>query len=180
MTTGNHRQPDPTATPDTLATGTGVAYLALWALTAASAAATAAGGPAGALARPHDALTETPGTALQLLAHNAPVVLWPLALTALGWPAIPLARRIGDALIVGQIAAHALVVGQALGQQPLIWPYLPHLPLEWLTIALPAGAWIAARRHGAAGLTRLASVAAATLLALALAAVTETYLVPVA
>ena len=41
---------------------------------------------------PHDALAAPPRTALALLAHNAPVALWPLALIALGWHAIAVAR----------------------------------------------------------------------------------------
>ena len=132
---------------------------------------------------PHDALAARTSTALALLAHNTPVALWPLALSALGWHAFPVARTAGDVLITGQLVAHGLLVGSALGQHPAVWRYLPHLPLEWLALALPAGAWLTARTlpagPTAARFVGLALIAASCLAALAGAAAMETYLVPV-
>ena len=131
-----------------------------------------------ATGEPHDALPATPDTAAGLLAHNALVALWPLALIALVWPQLPSARRAGHALVAGQLVAHGLLVGNALGQHPALWRYLPHLPLEWLALATPAGAWLTASRDTPAPLPWLAHTAAAALGLLALAAIVETYLVP--
>jgi hypothetical protein len=130
----------------------------------------------------HDALTATPGTALELMGHNAPVVLWPLALTAIGWPALPGIRLLGDLLVTAQLAGHGLLVGAHLAEQPGLWRYLPHLPLEWLAIAAPAGAWLDARtRHGVRTDDHsLALLLALSLTALLTATLIETYLVPVA
>jgi hypothetical protein len=133
---------------------------------------------------PHDPLATSPATALGLLAHNAPIALWPLALVALGWPALTGARAVGDALIAGQLVGHGLIVGNALGQHPAAWRYLPHLPLEWLAIAAPAGACLAARQQPHARARRaltareLVAVAMIVFAALVLAALIETYLVP--
>lgn len=125
---------------------------------------------------PHDALPARPDVAVDLLAHNAPVALWPLALAALGWATIPVARRVGDALIATHLLAHAALVGGALGAQPATWRYLPHLPLEWLALALPATAWLAARRGRPPHLVVSAS---GTVASLGLAALLETYATPV-
>ena len=147
------------------------AYLTLWAATAAGATLGIAGVHMLAASAPNDALPATPGTAAALLAHNAPVALWPLALIAFGWPRLRGARA-------GQLLAHGLMVGNALGQHPALWRYLPHLPLEWLALATPAGAWLATRRDTPASRQRLGHSLAAAVAVLALAAIVETYLVP--
>jgi hypothetical protein len=154
------------------------AYLTLWAVTAAGATLGIAGVHMFAASAPHDALPATPGTAAALLAHNAPVALWPLALIALGWPRLRGARAAGHALVAGQLLAHGLMVGNALGQHPALWRYLPHLPLEWLALATPAGAWLATRRDTPASRQWLGHSLAAAVGVLALAAIVETYLVP--
>ena len=155
------------------------AYLALWGATAAGATLATVGVHMFAAPAPHDALPATLGTAAGLLAHNAPVALWPLALIALGWPRLPGARAAGHALVAGQLVAHGLLVGNALGQHPALWRYLPHLPLEWLALATPAGAWLAARRDTSCRSRRwLGHNVAGVAAVLALAAIVETYLVP--
>jgi hypothetical protein len=159
-------------------------YAALWLATLLGAALALVGLRVLSAGVPHDALAARTSTALALLAHNAPVALWPLALTVLGWHALPLVRTAGDVLITGQLVAHGLIVGSALGQHPAVWRYLPHLPLEWLALALPAGAWLTARTLPPGGPTApryvgLALIAASCLAALAGAALMETYLVPV-
>jgi hypothetical protein len=154
------------------------AYLTLWAATALAAGAASAGVTVIGAGAPRDALAATPPTAIELLAHNCPVALWPLALVGLGWPAIPGARRAGDVLIAAQLLGHAALVGGALGAHPGMWRYLPHLPLEWLALALPTGGWLAARRHGAIPIATAARLAGLTVGVLGLAAVIETYLVP--
>jgi len=160
-----------------------VSYAALWAATGAGAALALAGIHIIAAPAPRDALEPTLGTAVGLGAHNALVVLWPLALVLLGWPALIGVRRVGDGLIAAQLLAHGLFVGTALGQHPDTWRYLPHLPLEWLAIATPTAAWLTARTPHpgcpigtSLAVLRLAAACVAVLLG---AAAIETYLVPV-
>lgn len=158
--------------------GIGVAYLALWMATGSGAAIGAVTGARLAHAAvPDDALAASAATALELLAHNAPVALWPLALVAVGWPDIPVVRIAGDALVAGQLLAHGLVVGDALAQHPQLWRFLPHLPLEWLALATPAAGWLLARRD-LAGRQRVAGLAATSIAALIVAAGLETWAVP--
>ena len=127
---------------------------------------------------PRPALAGNAGTALELLAHNAPVALWPLALVALEWHEIPVVRRVGDGLIGAQLAIHGASVGAALATWPGLARWLYHLPAEYTAIALPCAAWIAARRRGAPARGELVIAAAITLALLALAALLETWAVP--
>jgi hypothetical protein len=155
-------------------------YLALWLATAAGAALASAGVRLVVARAPRDALQPSLDTASGLLAHNALVALWPLALVAIGWPALAGARLVGDALIAAQLLAHGLIVGSALAQHPDMWRYLPHLPLEWLALAIPAAAWLTTRAHPARpAATTVAVAAGACVAALLCAAALETYLVPV-
>jgi hypothetical protein len=156
-------------------------YAALWLTTATAAVLARTSAHRDTAPAPHDALAASPHTALDLLAHNAPVALWPLAVTALDWPRLTGAAAIADALIAAHLLGHGLLVGSALGQHPDTWRYLPHLPLEWLALAIPAAAWCSARRHAESRLSpaSLARATAVCLLALAGAAAIETYLVPV-
>jgi hypothetical protein len=170
--------PTPTTPPHPAHT-VALAAAALLAGAAIGAALDAAGTPLVEAPTPRDALPASATTALELLTHNARVALWPLLLVALDWPKRPVTRLIGDALVAGHLIGHGAVIGSALAQQPGLWRYLPHLPLEWLAIALPAATWLAARsaaigpKHGV-----LAITAALILVTLALAALTEIYLVP--
>jgi hypothetical protein len=128
---------------------------------------------------PYDALPASLSSVWELWTHNAPVVLWPLALIALAWPWSPGLHRLGDVLVAGTVLGHGITIGSALAQQPELWRYLPHLPLEWLAIALPAAAWRTARKRPAPGPIRaLLPTAAATAGLLLLAAIVETYAVP--
>jgi len=158
-------------------------YLALWAATGAGAALALAGVDVIAMPAPHDALESSLETVTELVSHNMPVVLWPLALVALGWPALTGVRCVGDGLIAAQLLAHGLQVGSALGQHPDSWRYLPHLPVEWLAIATPAAAWLTSRTATPArptGTSLLAlTLASACLPVLLGAAAIETYLTPV-
>lgn len=152
-------------------------YGALWTVSVLSAGAASGGIALFEAGTPRDALDASAGTALSLIANNALVVLWPFALIALSWPAIPGARFAGDALVAAQLLMHGLTVGGAIGQRPELWRYLPHLPLEWLALALPATAWTLARRNALPVLTlyRLATV---SLAALVVSAALETWAVP--
>jgi hypothetical protein len=182
-------------------------YAALWTATGAGAALALAGAPLMRATAPHDALRAEMSTTLELLAHNAPVALWPLALVALGWPALAGARWLGDLMIAAQLLGHGLLVGAQLAQEPDTWRYLPHLPLEWLALAIPVAAWQHARttpaplqpavdrdraataqQRGTAfclrsgvgenAAVRLVDPLAGCLLALVAAAAAETFLVP--
>lgn len=155
-----------------------IAWLGLATPAAAGAALAALGIDVIAVGEPHDALANTAGTVAMLARHNAAVVLWPLALVALGWPAIPVARSIGDALVAGQLLTHGAVLGSALVQQPGLWRYLTHLPLEFAALAVPAAVWIAARQGTSMTRTALAGTAAVVLALVVAAAACETYLVP--
>lgn len=159
-----------------------LSYCGLWAATVAGALLALAGAPLVTLGFPHDALDAGVATATRLLAHNAAVALWPLALVALGWPALGGAGLLADGLIAAHLLAHGLLVGSAVAQHPDTWRFLPNLPLEWLAIATPAAAWLHARTRLGTSVTspvELAGIATACLAALAGAAVIETYLVPV-
>jgi hypothetical protein len=130
---------------------------------------------------PRDALTANADTALTLLRLNAVVALWPIALLGLSWHRIPYIRHLGDALVRAQLLGNGLVAGDALGQHPGLWRYLPHLPLEWLALAIPVAAWVSAGRADLSCERRqLLVVAVSCLAVLSLAAVVETYLVPIA
>ena len=156
----------------------GTAWIALWAATALGALTVAAGADALRTPAPHDALDATLTTATELFAHNAIVALWPLALVAIGWPSLPVARRLGDALVAAQLLGHGLLVGGALASHPAMWRYLPHLPAEWLALAIPAGSWATARARPSGQPVHLVASALLTLAALFAAALLETYLVP--
>jgi hypothetical protein len=163
----------------------GGSYAALWAATIAGAALARLGLDLAHVEPPHGAgLDPTVTTVGELVSHNTLIALWPLALVAIGWPALAGVRVLGDAVIAAQLLAHGLLVGSALGQHPHLWRYLPHLPLEWLAIAIPAGAWLTARssrprRLATTTATGVLVVAIAALAAVAGAAAIETYLVPV-
>jgi hypothetical protein len=127
---------------------------------------------------PHDALADTPANAIALFRHNLPIDLWPLALVWLGWPAIPVARSVGDALVTGQLVWHGALLGSALAQQPALWRYLPHLPFEYTALALPTAAWWHARRTAKPAATTMLTLTLTVIGLLAAAAILETYLVP--
>ena len=153
-----------------------LAYGLLWACTAAGVGLAALGGVELTTGTPRDALPARPNVAVNLVAHNTLVAIWPLVLVALGWAAIPIARTLADTAIASHLLGHGLLVGSALGSHPDTWRFLPHLPVEWLALAAPAGAWLAARTAGHVALMRTLLLTAALLIA---AACMETYAVPV-
>jgi hypothetical protein len=155
-----------------------LAFGALWAATLAGVALAHTGLRLRNVPAPHDALFPSVRTVQELATHNALVSLWPLALVAIGWPALIGVRLVGDALIAAQLLGHGLVVGSTLGERPELWRFLPHLPVEWLAIALPAAAWITARRRPVRR-GSLLGVLVLTCAALVGAAAIETYLTPI-
>jgi hypothetical protein len=144
----------------------------------AGAGLAAVGVPVVSAPAPRDALHADLLTVVLLVGHNEPVALWPLALVALGWPRIRYVRVLGDALMIGQLAGHGALVGSAPAQHPELWRYLPHLPAEWLALALPVAAWAQARAGRCFGAAGVVAVAGRVVVLLVLAAVAETYLVP--
>ena len=151
-------------------------YGALWAATAVGVVLTAAGPYELTSGTPRDALPARLSIAIELVADNAPVALWPLALLALGWASLPIARTLGDVLVTAQVLGHGLLVGSALGTHPELWRYLPHLPVEWLALAIPVAAWVAVRVGRPAQPIRNASLTVALVV---VAALLETYAVPI-
>lgn len=155
----------------------GISLLAIWSATVVGAIAGLLGAGANHEA-PHDALPATAATFTELIAHNAPVALWPLALVLIGWPALRGVRLLGDALVAAQLLGHGLLVGVALASYADLWRYLPHLPLEWLALALPAATWLDARRRNSQPALPVGIAATACAAAMIGAAALETYLVP--
>jgi len=161
------------------AAAVGLAIAALVGAALAAGVAELAGARLLEVGMPSDALAAATGTALELFAHNVRVAVWPLALVALEWQRHTLTRWIADALVAAQLLAHGALIGAALAQHPGLWRYLPHLPAEWLAIALPAAAWIAARPHPrAVNRSELIRLAAGVVALLVSAAIVETYLRP--
>jgi hypothetical protein len=157
----------------------GLAFAIVFAAALASAALTFAGVRLASVGAPYDALPDTPAIAAELLAHNAVVALWPLALVELGWPRLRGFRWFGDVLIAGQLLGHGALIGTALAQRPELWRYLPHLPVEVVALAVPAGAWLSTR-SGAHRSRRHALLQTMSVIGLLMvAAGLETYAVPV-
>ncbi len=154
-------------------------YAAIWVATAVGILVAGLTRPLFDVDAPRDALQASPATVIDLLVHNTLVALWPLALVALDWPRLRGARTAGDVLVAGQLAVHGLLIGVALGQQPSLWRYLPHLPAEWLGLAIAAAGWLYARRADRPPAPRaLAGLAACAVAVLAVAAIVETWAVP--
>ncbi|HMJ35203.1 MAG TPA: hypothetical protein VK501_14930 [Baekduia sp.] len=124
--------------------------------------------------------------ALSIFAHNLRVVALPLlgaaALAGLRFhPGIrdPL-RAVLDAVIclslVGNVTLLALsLAGYGLGR---LAPWLPHLPVEFAALAIALDVYLTARGPGALSGRLLLVAAAVCVVALALAAVIETYATP--
>jgi hypothetical protein len=127
---------------------------------------------------PHDALPASADTVRSLLGHNALVALWPLGLVLIGWPGLRGTALVGDVLVGAQLVSHGYFLGALVAVQPDVWRFLPHLPVEWFALALPAAAWWAARRSKPA-LGELVRFGASCIAALVVAALIETYAVPV-
>jgi hypothetical protein len=151
------------------------AYASIWAATAAGAALGFLGLRLLNAAVPYDALIASPQTVLALMAANALIASWPLALLAVGWHRVTSLAGVADVLVRGQLLGNGLVVGNAIAQHPNLIRYLPHLPLEWVALSAPVAAWLAAR---AGRPWPAANTVALTLAALLASGLVETYLVP--
>jgi hypothetical protein len=156
---------------------TAAAYSGLWALTAAGATlgrAWPAIAPAGT---PHPTLHGTLGDALAIATTNTRILSAPFGLAILGFPADRRARRLGDVLVAGLLAANAIHVGLALGRDGAqLVRYVPQLPIEWLAAAITAAAWLELRNNTTARPAGRYAVAA--LAAVAIAATIETAVTP--
>jgi len=112
-------------------------------------------------------------------ARHAPLVLMPHIDAAAGArPAAGARLLLGgfDALLGVQVAVNLLVVGASVGAygQRMLAALLPHGPLELAAFALALTVYARARQ-GALTVPRAATLGAAALLALALAALLESY-----
>jgi hypothetical protein len=133
------------------------AYIAIWAATLGCAVLVALAGQR--LVRPARQLLGlrlTPdrnaapqlGHVLVLVAHNVPIVAWPLLLGVMSADRHRVGRRVADIVVLACILVNVVPVGVALGAYgaPLL-PYVPQLPLEWAGLALGASAWLVQRRR---------------------------------
>ena len=134
-----------------------LAYAATWILTLASAALLAVN-PAGlddpvrrvigATLDPERNPSPSIGHVLLLLAHNLPLLSWPLLLGVIGAHRRKLARQAADGLLGIVLTLNVLTVGAALGVYGLpLLAYIPQAPLEWAALALGASGWLVQRRN---------------------------------
>lgn len=122
--------------------------------------------------------TPTIEAALETWIHNIRVAGWPLLFAAVGTYRVRGRRRLGDSLLAIFIASNTALVGAAIAVGgSRIAPYLPHLPVEWAALATATAGWLLASRR-ALSRRALATLAAAFVALLAIAAALETYAVP--
>ncbi|HEX3510653.1 MAG TPA: hypothetical protein VHT27_06080 [Solirubrobacteraceae bacterium] len=165
-----------------LARAIGLCYLGLWALTVLGAASAAVIAPAGARSALALDLRGAPPASLDrvlsLAAHNLPLAAWPLGLGILGADSRAPTRRLADWVVLASAAANTGPVAVALGGYGwALVPYVPQLPLEWGSLAVGYGSWLAHRRCAPSARRRLALLGAVASLTLA-AAVIETIAPP--
>jgi hypothetical protein len=87
------------------------------------------------------------GRILVSVAHNTPIVGWPLLLGIMGAHRHPLARRVADGVLLVCVLLNVLQVGAALGAYgAALLAYIPNVPFEWAGLALGASAWLLQRR----------------------------------
>ena len=125
--------------------------------------------------------TARSGEALGIFATNGRLLIVPLLLVAGRWPTGRLAGPLGDVVVGALLVVNPVTIGLALGRFPTaLLPYLPHLPLEDAALATATGAWLSRRLPTAPGrpVRSLAGYGVWTFTLTALAALTETFLVP--
>ena len=155
-----------------------VAIVVVTALAALASAADPALGPGG---DPHPALHGTLQEAVSIFAANGRLLIVPLLLVAGRWPTGRVAGPLGDVVVGAVLVVNPVTIGLALGRFPTaLLPYLPHLPLEDAALAAATGAWLSRRLRTAPGrpVRSLAGYGAWTFTLTAVAALTETFLVP--
>jgi hypothetical protein len=155
-----------------------VAIVIVTVLAALASTADPALGPGG---HPHPTLHGTLREALGIFATNGRLLIVPLLLVAGRWPTGRLAGPLGDVVVGVLLVLNPVTIGLALGRFPIaLLPYLPHLPLEDAALATTTGAWLSRRLPTAPGrpVRSVAGYAVWTFTLTALAALTETFLVP--
>lgn len=128
--------------------------------------------------RIHPAPAPTLHAAFGLLVNNARATGWPLLATVLGAQQPPLLRRAVHAAVAISLAANLVPVAAAIGvYRSALVPYLPHVPLELYATTTGPTTWLLSTSRT---LTRrqLALIALSIVLALAAAALLETWGVP--
>lgn len=124
--------------------------------------------------------------ALAIFTHNLRVVALPLlgaaALAGLRCHPQPrdTLRGLLDAVLCLSLVANATLLALSLAGYGLqrLAPWLPHLPVEFAALAIALDVYLTARRPGALSTRALPVAAAVCTVALALAAVLETYATP--
>lgn len=113
---------------------------------------------------------------LVLTAHNLPIAGWPIFLPAAGGSRSPRACIVGDALVMGSLAANVALVGAAFGAYGIrVAVFAPQLPVEWAALALGASTWLV-RPAASAGYYR--PILVALFVSVFASASIETYAVP--
>ncbi|RKQ90505.1 hypothetical protein C8N24_0310 [Solirubrobacter pauli] len=152
------------------------AYAALWALTLTAATIALLAGVA-AQVTPDGQRGGNVSETLSILTTNARMAAVTIA-AALLLRIVREWRLIFDLVLGVLYAFNAAVVGVAIAEHgPAILPWLAHLPIEWAAFAISAGAYLQARNAPPSWslLARYAALAAVTL---TLAAVIESYALP--
>jgi hypothetical protein len=133
------------------------AYATVWIVTLVSAAVVVIAGPPlivpvrhvlgltlSAHRNPHPNI----GRILASVAHNTPIVGWPLLLGIMGAHRHPTARYGADGVLLACVLLNTLQVGAALGAYgTALLAYIPNVPFEWAGLALGASAWLLQRRR---------------------------------
>jgi hypothetical protein len=117
-------------------------------------------------------------TAVGLLINNVRATCWPLLAAALRAQRPAWLRRLVHTAVLASLAVNLLPVGAAIGvYRAQLVPYLPHLPLELYAITSGPTAWLLSTRQLLSS-RQLCLIAVSILIALAGAALLETWAVP--
>jgi hypothetical protein len=120
----------------------------------------------------------TVGAAVGLLVTNLRATCWPLVAATLGAGRSTRLRRVTHVAVAVSLAVNLLPVAAAVGvYRSQLVPYLPHLPLELYAITTGPTTWLICTRQ-ALSRRQIAVIAVSMLLALAGAALLETWAVP--
>ena len=184
MSATTPRRPRETTTGVELLKTTVLAYVFLWALTLGSAmlfrwpllpvAHEWIGDRL--LLEPH--AVPSVRAAADLFAHNLIAAGWPLVFVLLQVHRTAWQREFGTLLLGGFLIVNASFVGAASGVSGAgLVPYVVHLPVEWAALAVAGSTWLVACKRQLSP-TVLAAVAVVFVIAVAGAALLETYAVP--
>jgi hypothetical protein len=116
--------------------------------------------------------------AVGLLVTNVRATCWPLLAATLGAGRSTRLRRVTHVAVAVSLAVNLLPVAAAVGvYRAQLVPYLPHLPLELYAITTGPATWVICTRQTLSR-RQIALIAVSMVLALAGAALLETWAVP--